>query len=168
MDSRLLVALSIIAVVIVYAVLSTYWTSRNREWYAALPRPSWRPPDIVFAVIWPLNFLALGIAGWVMGYGQSRISAITYGVTLTGSVVFSLGWAYLFYVPHHLGMAAVSLTVASLLTWSLFYIAFSAQAWVGVLLLPYALWLTIATTLAYGYAYLVPNEERARTFRSRR
>ena len=55
-----LLPLAIFAIVIVYAVLSSYWTSRRPGWYASLPQPSWQPPDKVFGIIWPLNFLALG------------------------------------------------------------------------------------------------------------
>jgi tryptophan-rich sensory protein len=46
-----------------YAVLSTVWTGRDPGWYAGLARPSFQPPDLVFALIWPLNFLALFAVG---------------------------------------------------------------------------------------------------------
>lgn len=168
MDSRLIVALSTVGVVVLYAALSSYWTSRRPEWYASLPRPRWQPPDIVFAIMWPLNFLALGIASWVMGYTQPRVAAITFGVTLTASVVFSLSWAYLFYVPHRLGMAASSLALACVLNWTLIVIAYNTEPWIGFVLLPYAVWLTIATSLAFGYAHLVPAEQRKRSLKPSR
>lgn len=156
----MILAIGMIAVVIAYAVLSVVWTSRDPGWYASLPRPRWQPPDIVFGIIWPLNFLALGIASWVIGTSEatapgSTSAGLTFGGLLCVSVGFSLGWAYLFYVPHHFLAAAVSLTVASALTWALVAVGASAVWWVGVLLLPYAVWLSIAATLAYGYAYLV-------------
>lgn len=79
---------------------------------------------------------------------------MTFAGLLGASVGFALGWAYLFYVPHRLVAAAVSLTVASVLTWGLVAVAAQAQWWVGLVLLPYAVWLSVATTLAYGYAHL--------------
>lgn len=157
-----------VAVVAGYAALSGYWTSRRPEWYASLPQPGWQPPDKVFGIIWPLNFVALGIASWVMGYTQPRVVAVTFGVTLTASVVFALSWAYLFYVPHRLGMAASSLTLASVLSWFLLVIAFNSVVWIGILLIPYAVWMTIASTLAWGYAHLVPTTQRLRTRHGKR
>lgn len=151
----MILAIGMVAVVIAYAVLSVVWTGRDPGWYASLPRPRWQPPDVVFGIIWPLNFLALGTASLVMGFAQQASAGRTFAALLCVSVAFSLGWAYLFYVPHRLLAAAVSLTVASALTWALVAVGSSAVWWVGVLLLPYAVWLTVATTLAYGYAYLV-------------
>lgn len=153
MDRELILAIGMIAVVVLYAALSVRWTARDAGWYASLPRPRWQPPDLVFAIIWPLNFLALGVASGVMGMTQTADRALNFAGLLSASVVFALGWAYLFYVPHRLVAAAVSLTVASLLTWALVAVAAQAQWWIGTLLLPYAGWLSIATTLAYGYAY---------------
>lgn len=160
MDTTVMLTLGMVGVVIVYAVLSVYWTSRDPGWYSSLPRPSWQPPDIVFGIIWPLNFVALGIASAVIGLTQPISVGSTFAGVLTVSVAFSLGWAYLFYVPHRLAAAAGSLTVAGVLTWALVVLAAGVHWWLGVLLIPYAVWLTIATTLAYGYAYRASSHQR--------
>ena len=165
-DARLIVALSIVGVVVVYAALSQYWTSRSSDWYSSLPRPGWQPPDLVFALVWPLNFLLLGVSGWIMGYAEPRVASITFGVTLTGSVVFALSWAYLFYVPHRLGLATASLMSAAVLAWGLVSVAWVTNVWVGVMLLPYAVWMTLASALSMAYARVVPADKR-RPSRSR-
>ncbi len=153
---RLALAAALLAVIVAYGFLSVRWSMRNPGWYAALPKPSWQPPDIVFGIIWPLNFVALAIASCVLAY-QGATTAVTFGLILAVSVVFALTWAYLFYVPHRLALAAISLTVAAVLTWALVAVAFDAQLWVGMLLIPYAVWLSVATSLAFGYARLAPN-----------
>ncbi len=153
---RLALPAALLAVIVAYGYGSVRWTMRNPGWYAGLPKPPWQPPDIVFGIIWPLNFVALAIASCVLAY-QSASAAVTFGLILAVSVVFALTWAYLFYVPHRLWLAAVSLTVAAVLTWALVVVAFDAQLWVGILLIPYAVWLSVATSLAYGYAHLAPH-----------
>jgi len=153
---RLVIAVGLLAVIVAYGFFSVRWTMRNPGWYAALPKPSWQPPDIVFGIIWPLNFVALAIVSCVLAY-QSVSTATTFGVILAVSVVFALTWAYLFYVPHRLLLAAISLTVAAVLTWALVAVAFDASLWIGILLIPYAVWLSVATSLAFGYARLVPD-----------
>ena len=60
---RLALGASIALVIAGYAGLAVRWTSAGSVWANALPRPSWQPPDVVFGVIWPLNFLALAVAG---------------------------------------------------------------------------------------------------------
>jgi hypothetical protein len=48
-----------VAVVLLYAALSSVWTAHDPGWYAGLAKPSFQPPDVVFGIMWPLNFLAL-------------------------------------------------------------------------------------------------------------
>ncbi len=159
---RLALAVALCGVIVAYGYFSVRWTMHNPGWYAALPKPSWQPPDIVFGIIWPLNFVALAIASCVLAYQNATTAAMTFGPILTVSVVFALTWAYLFYVPHRLLLAAISLTVAAVLTWALVAVASAAQLWVGILLIPYSVWLSVATSLAYGYAHLAPNQRARR------
>ena len=63
MDRSSWLAVAFVAVVVVYAGLSTVWVSSDPGWYARLSKPSFQPPDLVFGLIWPLNFLALGLFG---------------------------------------------------------------------------------------------------------
>ena len=60
---RVLASVAVVALVVVYAVGSGVWVSANPGWYAGLTRPSWQPPDIVFGLIWPYNFVALAVVG---------------------------------------------------------------------------------------------------------
>jgi translocator protein len=73
-------------------------------------------------------------------------------VLLTVSVCFALGWAYLFYVPHLLLPAALCLLMAAALTWVLLALAWRANPAYGLGLLVYAVWLSVATALAFSYA----------------
>jgi tryptophan-rich sensory protein len=72
--------------------------------------------------------------------------------SLALSVVAALSWAYLFYVPHSLYASGFALSVATLLTVPLVVITFRASMPLGFALLPYQVWLALATSLAFGYA----------------
>jgi tryptophan-rich sensory protein len=145
-----------LALVAAYAVLSGRWVSAEPGWYAALAKPSFQPPDLVFAIIWPLNFLALAVAGVVVARHGTAAQATGSLVVFACSVVAALAWAYLFYVPHRLETAAAALAVAAVLTWLLLILDTRVTWWLGLLLAPYACWVTIATALAFGYARLNP------------
>ncbi len=140
--------------VAVFAGLATVWNGHEPGWYAALERPFFRPPDIVFGLMWPLNFVLL----LVVGLTSVRTAPTDVAWTATGvlavSVVLALGWAWLFYVPHQLGAAAVCLAGAAVLTWILLVLVARHETWAGLLLLPYAVWLTVATALSVAYARL--------------
>jgi len=73
---------------------------------------------------------------------------------LAASVVAALAWAWLFYVPHRIVAATGALALAAALTWVLVVLVARSMPWAGVLLVPYAAWLSIATALSVQYSRL--------------
>jgi len=139
-------------IVVVYAVGAGRWVSTDAGWYRSLNRPSWQPPDVVFGLIWPYNFAILIVAGLIIAGRDSRLEHFVWLASLALSVVAALLWAWLFYVPHSLQASGFALGAAALLTIPLVVIAFRASTLLGLALVPYQLWLAIATSLAFGYA----------------
>lgn len=150
--SQLLLGSGVVLVVAAYAGLAGWWTSRDPGWYASLAKPSFQPPDWVFGVIWPYNFLALAVAGLVLVARTPSSTAGVWLVVLAVSVVLALTWAYLFYVPHALLPAAIALGVSAVGAWVLLALAARSVPWLGLVLLPYALWVSVATALAVAYS----------------
>lgn len=154
---RVIIALAVVAVVIGYAVLSGVWVSSSPGWYQSLEQPSWQPPPWVFGLIWPYNFLALIVVGIAMATGAPVARAWAYLGLLVLTAGLAVGWAYLFYVPHALTIAAVVLSAAAVLTLPLTALAFMGlsvigRGWLGLLLIPYQVWLILAASLSWAYA----------------
>jgi tryptophan-rich sensory protein len=141
-----------IGLVLIYAFGSGIWVSSSPGWYSSLAQPPWQPPDFIFGIIWPYNFIMLGIAAFNVAQSLTKIQTVTWLIFFAASVAAALVWAYQFYVPHNLSIAATALGVAALLTIPVLYLTFKASLMIGLLLIPYQIWVTIATTLAWGYA----------------
>ncbi len=141
-----------IGLVLIYAFGSGIWVSSSPGWYSSLVQPPWQPPDFIFGIIWPYNFVMLGIAAFNVAQSLTKIQTVTWLIFFAASVAAALVWAYQFYVPHNLSIAATALGVAALLTIPVLYLTFKASLMIGLLLIPYQIWVTIATTLAWGYA----------------
>lgn len=143
-----------VVLVVLYAALSSVWTGHEPGWYARLAKPSFQPPDAVFGVMWPLNFAVLLVVG--VWFTRSASAAAVWPATglLAVSVVAALAWAWLFYVPHHLGAATACLAVAAVLTVALVVLVARSLPWAGVALVPYAAWLGVATALSVQYTRL--------------
>ncbi len=152
MEFRTAAALIGVALVLIYAVGSGIWVNNAPGWYASLIRPSWQPPDFVFGFIWPYNFIVLGIAAVRISNSLSMIEVIIWLASFAISVAFALSWAYHFYVPHQLQIAAISLALTALFTIPITYLTFKTSIALGVLLIPYQLWVAIAASLAWGYS----------------
>ena len=143
-----------IALVMIYAIGSGLWVNTGDGFYRSLKRPFWQPPDFVFGIAWPYNFLVLIIAGIYIASNASTFSRIIYTVLFALSVATALLWAHSFYIQHNLVLAAISLGITALLTLPMVIIAFQTQNWVGLILVPYLLWLATATSLSVGYSVL--------------
>lgn len=140
-----------IILVFIYALGSGIWTSSSPGWYSSLNRPPWQPPDFIFGLIWPYNFIILGISAVRIANSLTRNEVIIWLSCFALSVVAALSWAYNFYVPHNLQFAALSLGVTALLTMPMLILTFRSSNTLGLALLPYQVWVVIATTLAWGY-----------------
>ena len=143
-----------IGILVAYVALSGRWVSTGDTWYVNLDKPWWQPPPVVFGLIWPYNFVALGIAAVLMPLrAPAQVVSLFLGC-FGVSVACAIAWAYLFYVPHNLVAAAVALTLAAAITIGVVLTTFSTTAWLGWILLPYQLWLVIAASLSWGYVAL--------------
>ncbi len=121
-----LVASSIgVALVLIYVVGSGLWVNTGDGWYRGLNQPSWQPPDFIFGIIWPYNFIVIGLALYSLA-SQAKPLWVTTSLTLFAtSVAFALRWSYLFYEVHDLKAAALSLLTTALLTLPLLGITFA-------------------------------------------
>ena len=151
MDFKLITAAIGILFVFIYAFGSGIWVSSSPGWYSSLNRPSWQPPSALIGLIWPYNFTVLGIASFQVSRSLTRFENITWLVFFGLSIAAALTWAYQFYVPHNFLFASIALTSAALLTLPVLLLAFRASMAMGLLLVPYQIWVAIAASLAWGY-----------------
>ena len=151
MDFKLIAAAIGILFVFIYAFGSGIWVSSSPGWYSTLNRPSWQPPSALIGLIWPYNFAVLGIASYQVSRILTRFENVTWLVFFGLSIVAALTWAYQFYVPHNFLYASLALTSAALLTLPMLLLTFRASLTMGLFLVPYQIWMTIAASLAWGY-----------------
>ncbi|MDE1150763.1 MAG: tryptophan-rich sensory protein [Azospirillaceae bacterium] len=116
-------------------------------WYASLDKPSFNPPNWVFAPAWTLLYILIAIAGWRV----CRRDCDDRPMRLWWiQLVLNFLWSPIFFAAHLPGLA---LAVIALLLVAI--LAFIATAWrqdrlAAVLFLPYAAWVAFATSLNTG------------------
>ena len=148
--------LSVIGVVIVfvYVIGSGLWVNTGGNWYRSLNQPPWQPPDFIFGLIWPYNFVILGFASVAVANKLSTTNAIVYLSIFALSVAAALTWAYQFYRPHNLYAASIALAVVALLTLPMLYFIYQASVPLFFATTIYQVWVITATYLSYNYAKL--------------
>jgi len=114
-------------------------------WYRTLAKPSWNPPDWVFAPVWTILYIMMGIAAWLVWKTRDRIgpAMVLFGVQLA----LNLGWSLLFFGARSPGLALVEvvfLWTGVLLTMLAFFGRSLAAGWLFV---PYLAWVSFAAVL---------------------
>jgi tryptophan-rich sensory protein len=143
-----------IAIVAIYVIGSGLWVNTGDSWYRTLNQPSWQPPGYIFGIIWPYNFIVLGIAAVTIAQRATTRTTLIYLTFFALSVACALIWAYQFYRPHNLQFAVIALLGTAILTLPMVVIAFRTSIPVGFALLPYQAWVATAATLSYQYSKL--------------
>jgi tryptophan-rich sensory protein len=119
-------------------------------WYASLVKPLWTPPNWLFAPVWITLFLLMGIALYIvwdkgLEKKETRIAVSVFGVQL----VLNALWSIIFFglqMPFYAFIEIIILWIAILVTIIKFY-QISRPA--AAVLLPYIIWVTIASALNY-------------------
>ena len=143
-----------VVIVFIYAIGSGLWVNTGDNWYRLLNQPSWQPPDFIFGLIWPYNFVILGFASVAVANKLSTTNAIVYLSIFALSVAGALTWAYQFYRPHNLYAASIALAVVALLTLPMLFFIYQASVPLFFATIVYQLWVITATYLSFTYARL--------------
>jgi tryptophan-rich sensory protein len=120
---------------------------RPGDWYAALNKPSWNPPNGVFAPVWTTLYLMMAVAAWrawrAAGWRRARGGLLAFLIQL----ILNAHWSWLFFGLQRPDLALVDLAllwVALLATLLLFW---RADRFAGLLLVPYLMWVSFAGAL---------------------
>ncbi len=126
---------------------SVFTISAIPSWYAALQKPWFTPPNWLFAPVWLVLYFLMGVALYMLwGKGrQSRAALIAFGIQL----VLNVAWSAVFFGAHELfyGFAVIAALWLAILATVAFCYRVSRSA--AALLIPYVLWVTIASALNY-------------------
>ncbi len=119
-------------------------------WYPTLVKPSFTPPDWLFAPVWTVLYLAMGVAAfgvWRLGIGVPGVNW-ALGVFLVQLLLNGL-WSWLFFGLHSPGAALIDIALLWLFVGWTTYLFARLIPWTAILLLPYFAWVTFAAALNF-------------------
>ncbi len=118
-----------------------------REWYSELAKPSWTPPNWLFAPVWTALYCAMGVAAWLVWQRAGLRRAWLALSFFLLQLILNAAWSWLFFGVHRPGVAfaeIVFLWAAILVTLVLFW---RHRPVAGALLIPYLAWVSFAAAL---------------------
>lgn len=124
-------------------------TGVSSEWYANLAKAPWTPPGWVFGTAWTTIMIALAI---FMGQCTKKILPFNFKNKIViwywVQIVLNIVWNPIFFYYHEATFGVITIALLTIVVFSMFFLSKNKTS-VGyrLLLLPYMIWLLIATSL---------------------
>lgn len=148
--------------IIVFAVAFGGSRFKPDAWHAALAKPTWNPPDWIFAPVWTVLYAAIAVAGWLVWRAAQNewSSALTFWSL---QLATNGAWTWLFFGRHRIDLALIDIGVTLICIVGFMVLASSLSPVASLLFLPYAAWILFAGALNAAIWRLNPSASRATT-----
>jgi tryptophan-rich sensory protein len=131
----------------------------NDAWFAGLTKPTFYPPPVVFALVWIVLYLLMGLALAMVAAARgasSRTAALAaFGVQLA----LNLAWSPLFFGGHRIVAALVLILVLDLAVIATIVLFQRVRPVAALLLLPYLAWILFASLLTWQFHVANPHAD---------
>lgn len=135
------------------SVIGGFATIKYKEpWYSTLIKPTFNPPDWIFAPVWTTLYLMMALAIWLFWHSKNKDTStiIIYFI----HIIFNTAWSIVFFVFHKIFIAFVVLLILIGLIIVLIIRFKRVNLFSFYLMIPYLLWCTFALTLNITLMYL--------------
>ncbi|MBC8766556.1 tryptophan-rich sensory protein [Arenibacter sp. BSSL-BM3] len=140
-----------VAVCLTIGFLSSFATQSSvNDWYLELNKPSFNPPNWIFAPVWTILYIMMGVAAgivWAKGFYHIWVKTALYHFGI--QLLFNALWSIIFFgFKNTFGALLVILTLLVLLIFTIKWFKVVSKT-AAYLLIPYLLWVCFATALNY-------------------
>lgn len=123
-------------------------------WYANLNKPILTPPNWVFGPVWTTLFALMGIAAYLvfqkLNNKKSNKKQIKNALYFFGlQFIFNILWSFLFFGQKSMLLGLLDIIILWILILITMVKFYKVNKMAGYLLLPYLLWVTLASYLNF-------------------
>jgi tryptophan-rich sensory protein len=122
--------------------------SNTSHWYYALNKPFFNPPSFLFAPVWTVLYIMIGVAAGLIWQRREKHRALFSWFIL--QLIFNFLWSFFFFAGESIRWALIDI----LLLWItlLITLGYAYKYYITVVywLTPYFLWVTFATVLNFS------------------
>lgn len=136
----------------------SFFTTKNIPiWYASLNKPSFNPPNWIFAPVWILLFIMMGVAlgivwnskegNWFTRLFKGKHLKQWAITTFAIQLVLNVLWSIFFFGLHNPLLGLINIIFLWLAILINIYFFYKINKTAGYLLIPYILWVSFAAFL---------------------
>ncbi len=142
--------ISVVACLAAGFIGSIFTNASIPTWYAALKKPAYAPPNWVFAPVWTILFVLMGIAAYLVWRQGWNTSTVKTGLILfIVQLLFNMFWSFAFFTMRSpLFGFVVIIILWFLILFTIIYFS-NVSTVAGVLLIPYIVWVSFASILNF-------------------
>ena len=146
-----------VAICLAVGYLSSKVTQSSiSTWYPLIKKPSFNPPNWVFAPVWTMLFIMMGIAaGMVWNKLESNKELVKKGLLFfTVQLLLNALWSYLFFGLNNILLALIEIILLWLIIYETYHVFKQIDKRASYLLIPYLAWVAFATILTGSIYWL--------------
>jgi benzodiazapine receptor len=117
------------------------------EWYRQLAKPTWTPPNAVFAPVWTSLYLLMAVAAWLVWKRYGVAGAVVPLALFILQLILNAAWSWLFFGRHRPQAAFFDIVVLWVVILATLISFWQLEPLAGILLIPYLAWVSLATAL---------------------
>ena len=144
------IAISVAVCLFIGFLASIATQSSVNDWYLTLKKPGFNPPNAVFAPVWTVLYILMGVAtGIVWSKGTHHIWVKTALYHFVFQLLVNALWSIVFFGlknPFGALLVILALLILIILTIKWFNVVSKTAA---ILMIPYLLWVCFASVLNY-------------------
>lgn len=140
----------VVAICLAVGYLSSLVTAESvKTWYPTLKKTFFNPPNWIFAPVWSLLYVLMGIAGGlVWNQLENNRELVKKGLFFfTVQLLLNALWSYLFFGLHNILLAVIEIILLWLIVFETYLIFKKIDKTAAKLFIPYILWISFATIL---------------------
>jgi len=126
--------------------ISSFATRISKEpWYSSINKPSFNPPDWVFAPVWTALYVFMAIAVWLIWTNSKKIKKIFYVYFI--HLFINATWSVIFFGFHEIFLALINIVLIIFFIIWLIKLYLPINKMSAYLMIPYLAWCSYAFIL---------------------
>ena len=126
----------------------SYVTNLYKEpWYSMIVKPSFNPPEWVFAPVWITLYIAMSVAIWLIWINPQRKEKIIYIYFI--HLLINGSWSIFFFGLHLILVSLIIIAIIIFFVLWLIKLYYPINKVSSLLMLPYLMWLSYAFVLNF-------------------
>lgn len=137
----------ILALVAIGSFIGSLTIDEISTWYNTLNRSPLTPPNYVFPVVWNILYSIIGVCGWIIWRNKTLPVLNTIKTLYVTQLILNWSWTPLFFYFHLILTSLLILISMVIIVGMIILLAYPKIKTVSLLMIPYLLWILIATYL---------------------